>query len=115
MTTYQITSAAGMDMGTYAAESREAAIEAMHRGAGYESSEAAAEALSTTVEALSAELTVTELTAKAWIGLGWDALTKRDRRCGRRARLPDGTGLRFDDTSVEELSSDDRCISRLAT
>ena len=60
MTSYHITSEAGMDMGTYEAETREAAIEAMHRDAGYASSEAAAEALSTTVEALRAELTVTE-------------------------------------------------------
>lgn len=60
MATYNIVSAAGMDMGSYEAETREAAIEAMHRDAGYESSEAAAEALGTTVEALHAELTVTE-------------------------------------------------------
>jgi hypothetical protein len=35
MTTYKITSSAGMDMGTWEAESPEAAMAAMHADAGY--------------------------------------------------------------------------------
>ena len=35
MTTYQITSSAGVDMGVYAGESPEAALDAMARDAGY--------------------------------------------------------------------------------
>jgi len=50
--------ASGTDMGTYSAETADIAIETMHRDAGYESSADAATALSTTVEALRAELVV---------------------------------------------------------
>ena len=50
----------GLDMGTYSADSAGAAIEAMHRDAGYESSEDAARVLSTTVEELVAALFVKE-------------------------------------------------------
>jgi hypothetical protein len=35
MTKFQITSGAGVDMGTYEAETREAALDAMARDAGY--------------------------------------------------------------------------------
>jgi len=58
MSVYQVISAAGLDMGTYAGASVEDAIEALHRDAGYESSQAAADALDTTVADLAAELTV---------------------------------------------------------
>lgn len=61
MTSYTITNrTSGMDLGTYEAETREAAILAMTKDAGYASREEMAEALSTTVEALDADVVVTE-------------------------------------------------------
>jgi hypothetical protein len=60
MATYRIISSQGVDMGTYEGESAEAAMGAMHRAAGYRTSADAASALSTTVEALLAELKITE-------------------------------------------------------
>lgn len=58
MASYKITSSSGVDMGTWEAESPEAAAEAMRQDAGYRDSEHAADALGTTVAALNAELTI---------------------------------------------------------
>lgn len=46
----------GLDLGIYTAATPHAAIEAMHRDAGYSSTEDAAKALGTTPEALRADI-----------------------------------------------------------
>lgn len=61
MTTFTISSRiSGITFGEYDGATADAAIESMHRDAGYRSTAAAAEALSTTVDALRAELRVEE-------------------------------------------------------
>ncbi len=64
MTTYQITTSAGVDLGAYQGATADEAIEAMHRDAGYASSELVAEALGATIDSLRAELTVREVAAE---------------------------------------------------
>lgn len=61
MTSYTITNRiSGLCLGTYEGATPQEAIEVMRRDAGYADSQAAADALGTTVEALDAELSVEE-------------------------------------------------------
>lgn len=61
MATYTITSkTSGADLGTYEGATAAEAIEAMHRDAGYTSSQDAADALGLTAEQLRADLDVRE-------------------------------------------------------
>lgn len=62
MTAYTITNrVSGAELGIYEGETPEAAIAAMHLDAGYDSTEAAADALGVAVDELIAELDVTEV------------------------------------------------------
>ena len=62
MKTYRIVSkASGHSLGLYQGRTKAEAVEAMDKAAGYGSSEEAAKALGTTVDALRASLVVTEV------------------------------------------------------
>jgi hypothetical protein len=64
MNNYSISNrSSGFDLGIFSGATADAAINAMHVDAGYRSTEHAADALGTTVEALRSDLVVTEVTS----------------------------------------------------